>query len=116
MVGDGSGTRNPSFKFSKCHGEMGLKHVKERPYIRFRTAILYCSTAVRKLKILAKNEENQPCSTCLESIFRLILSNRKSDFGYYLNPIPLFRNKRFALNEMFQRKASKASKFAIFYI
>ena len=32
---------------------------------------------------------------------------------FFLNHIPLFRNKRFALNKMFQRNASK---FAIFYV
>ena len=32
-------------------------------------------------KKLAKNEE-KPCSTCLQPIFRLILGTRKSDFGY----------------------------------
>ena len=33
--------------------------------------------------------------------------------NYSLHNMPLFRNKRFALNEMFQRNASK---FSIFYV
>ena len=56
-------------------------------------------------------EEEQTSKSCLPELY-LPVPLYLQDHAC-LQALPLFRNKRFALNEMFQRNASK---FAIFYV
>ena len=67
------------------------------------------SLAYQNHLMIPSKQVKSPLKSVEMMVWNHFRKKKKTDHHTY----PLFRNKRFALNEMFQRNASK---FAIFYV